>query len=60
MFTGHFEFRHLWSFPVKASLWYFPYLDVDTIFGDLRRRNIVVRNTIFIKAPSSVVSVYVT
>ena len=30
--SGHFEFS---SFP--ASLWYFPYLDVDTIFGDLRR-----------------------
>jgi hypothetical protein len=36
-------------------------LDVDTIFGDLRRKCLhqrVERNTIFRKAPSSVVSGY--
>ena len=45
MFTKlseHFEFRHFWPH----------YLDVDTIFGD------VVRNTIFRKAPPSVVCGY--
>jgi hypothetical protein len=47
MFTfisEHFEFRHFRSH----------YLDVDTIFGDLRRECLhqrVVRNTIFRKAP---------
>jgi hypothetical protein len=40
------------------------YLDVDTIFDDLRRECLhqpllrVVRNTIFRKAPPSVVSIY--
>ena len=54
MFTKlseHFEFRHFWPH----------YLDVDTIFGDLRRECLhqrVVRNTIFRKAPPSVVSDY--
>jgi hypothetical protein len=52
MFTKlseHFEFRHFRP----------TYLDVDTIFGDLRRECLhqrVVRNTIFRKAPPSVVS----
>ena len=52
MFTKlseHFEFRHFRPH----------YLDVDTIFGDLRRECLhqhVVRNTIFRKAPPSVVS----
>jgi hypothetical protein len=47
MFTKlseHFEFRHFQPH----------YLDVDTIFGDLRRECLhqrVVRNTIFRKAP---------
>ena len=50
MFTKlseHFEFRHFQPH----------YLDVDTIFGDLRRECLhqrVVRNTIFRKAPSVV------
>ena len=54
MFTKlseHFEFRHFWPH----------YLDVDTIYGDLRRECLhqgVVRNTIFRKAPPSVVSGY--
>ena len=54
MFTKHsehFEFRHFRPH----------YLDVDTIFGDLRRECLhqrVVRNTIFRKAPPSVVSDY--
>jgi hypothetical protein len=54
MFTKlseHFEFRHFQPH----------YLDVDTIFSDLRRECLhqhVVRNTIFRKAPSSVVSGY--
>ena len=54
MFTKpseHFEFRHFRPH----------YLDVDTIFGDLRRECLhqrVVRNTIFRKAPPSVVSGY--
>ena len=49
MFTKlseHFEFRHFRTH----------YLDVDTIFGDLRReclRQRVVRNTIFRKTPPS-------
>ena len=46
-----FEFRH---FRPR-------YLNVDTIFGDLRRECYVVsvvRNTIFRKAPPSVVSGY--
>jgi hypothetical protein len=37
-------------------------LDVDTIFGDLRReclhQRVVIRNTIFRKAPPSIVSGY--
>ena len=54
MFTKlseHFEFRHFRPH----------YLDVDTIFGDLRRECLhqsVVRYTIFRKAPPSVVSGY--
>jgi hypothetical protein len=54
MFTilsEHFEFRHFRPH----------YLDVDTIFGDLRRECLhqhVVRNTILRKAPPSVVSGY--
>ena len=51
MFTEHFEFRHFRPH----------YLDVDTIFGDLRRECLhqrVVRNTIFRKAPLSVISGY--
>jgi hypothetical protein len=47
----HFEFRHFRPH----------YLDVDTIFGDLRRECLdqrVVRNTIFRKALPSVVSGY--
>jgi hypothetical protein len=54
MFTKlseHFEFRHFRPH----------YLDVDTIFVDLRRECLhqrVVRNTIFRKAPPSVVSGY--
>ena len=54
MFTEHFEFRHFRPH----------YLDVDTIFGDLRRECLhqrykrVVRNTIFRKASPSVVSGY--
>ena len=54
MFTKlseHFEFRHFRPH----------YLDVDTIFGDLRRECLhqrVVINTIFRKAPPSVVSGY--
>ena len=51
MFTKlseYFEFRHFRPH----------YLDVDTIFGDLRRHQRVVRNTIFRKAPPSVVSGY--
>ena len=56
MFTKlseHFEFLHFRPH----------YLDVDTIFGDLRRECLhqrVVRNTIFRKAPPSVVSGYTT
>ena len=52
--SEHFEFRHFRPH----------YLDVDTIFGDLRRECLhqpykrVVRNTIFRKAPPSVVSGY--
>ena len=54
MFTklsANFEYRHFRPH----------YLDVDTIFGDLRRESLhqrVVRNTIFRKAPPSVVSGY--
>jgi hypothetical protein len=54
MFTilsEHFEFRHFRPH----------YLDVDTIFGDLRRECLhqhVVRNTILRKPPPSVVSGY--
>ena len=54
MFTKvseHFEFRHFRPH----------YLDVDTIFGDLRRECLhqrVVRNIIFRKALPSVVSGY--
>jgi hypothetical protein len=54
MFTKlseHFEFRHFWPY----------YLDVDAIFGDMRRECLhqrVVRNTIFRKAPPSVVYGY--
>ena len=54
MFTipsEHFEFRHFRPH----------YLDVDTIFGDLRRECLhqhVVRNTILRKALPSVVSGY--
>ena len=51
-FSEHFEFRHFRPH----------YLDVDTIFGDLRSECLhqrVVRNTIFRKAPPSVVSGYV-
>jgi hypothetical protein len=47
--SEHFNFRHFRPH----------YLDVDTIFGDLRRECLhqrVVRNTIFRKAPPSVVS----
>jgi hypothetical protein len=49
--SEHFEFRHFRPH----------YLDVDTIFGDLRRECLhqhVVRNTILRKAPPSVVSGY--
>ena len=49
--SEHFEFRHFRPH----------YLDVDTIFGDLRRECLhqrVVRNTLFRKAPPSVVSGY--
>jgi hypothetical protein len=48
--SEHFEFRHFRPH----------YLDVDTIFGDLRRECLLrlVRNTIFRKAPPSVVSGY--
>jgi hypothetical protein len=52
--SEHIEFRHFRPH----------YLDVDTIFGDLRRECLhqpllrVVRNTIFRKAPPSVVSGY--
>ena len=49
--SEHFEFRHFRPH----------YLDVDTIFGDLRRECLhqgVVRNTIFRKALPSVVSGY--
>jgi hypothetical protein len=52
--SEHFEFRHFRPH----------YLNVDTIFGDLRRECLhqpllhVVRNTIFRKAPPSVVSGY--
>jgi hypothetical protein len=49
--SEHFEFRHFRPH----------YLDVDTIFGDLRRECLhqrVVRNTIFWKALPSVVSGY--
>ena len=49
--SEHFEFRHFRPH----------YLDVDTIFGELRRECLhqrVVRNTIFRKAPPSVVSGY--
>jgi hypothetical protein len=51
LFIFIFEFRHFRPH----------YLDVDTIFGDLRRECLhqrVVRNTIFRKAPPSVVSGY--
>ena len=49
--SEHFEFRHFRPH----------YLDVDAIFGDLRRECLhqrLVRNTIFRKAPPSVVSGY--
>jgi hypothetical protein len=49
--SEHFEFRHFRPH----------YLDVDTIFGDLKHECLhqrVVRNTIFRKAPPSVVSGY--
>ena len=49
--SEHFEFRHFRPH----------YLDVDTIFGDLKRECLhqrVVRNTIFRNAPPSVVSGY--
>ena len=51
IFFENFEFRHFRPH----------YLDVDTLFGDLRReclRQRVVRNTIFRKALPSVVSGY--
>ena len=54
MFTElseHFEFRHFRPH----------YLDVDTIFGNLRRECLhqrIVRNTRFRKAPPSIVSGY--
>ena len=46
-YAEHFEFRHFRPH----------YLDVDTIFGDLGV-NVYIRNTIFRKAPPSVVSGY--